>query len=207
MSFDLEQERYGVVNWPNQDGCPGAIGYWNDVNALVVLGLPSVDTDKTDAYLVLQIQGGNPMTVIKGREYVVYFRAWNSNDASGRSGDSANFTLRVAKDGGAAGAPTNAGSITEPDSTNLPGVYAITLTASEMDGNCIVFGGISSTSATVVESQIIFTERDLLADMSAVINGNMAVSGSDNEVLTFTDDNSETITHTYDDSAKTRTVS
>lgn len=85
-----------------------------------------------------------------GVSATVNFLAWDTGNNIGKTGDSANFTLRLIKDGGAATAPTNAGSISEPDSTNMPGVYEITLTATEMEASFITLAGVSSTSDIVI---------------------------------------------------------
>ena len=65
----------------------------------------------------------------------------------GVTGDDSNITLKVVKDG-TAGAV--AGSISEVDATNAPGMYSVPLTALENTGSMISLVGKSSTAATTV---------------------------------------------------------
>ena len=65
---------------------------------------------------------------VRGQSQTIQYVAWDTNANAGKTGDVANHTLRWIKDGVAA-APTN--SPTEVDATNAPGVYKITLTATE----------------------------------------------------------------------------
>ena len=94
-----------------------------------------------------------------GVEATVNFLVWDTANNTGRTGDDSNFTLRLIKDGGAPAAPTNIGTISEPDSTNLPGVYELVLTATEMEAAFITLGGISSTSDTVIYPLFITTAK------------------------------------------------
>ena len=105
-----------------------------------------------------------------GVSATVNFLAWDTANNVGKTGDSGNFTLRLIKDGGVAGAPTNAGSISEPDSTNLKGVYEITLTATEMQAAVITLGGVSSTSDIVIYPLFLTTTTpaNYKADVSAL---------------------------------------
>jgi len=65
----------------------------------------------------------------------------------GVTGDDSNITLKVVKDG-TAGAV--AGSISEVDATNAPGMYSVPLTAAENTGSMISLVGKSDTAATTV---------------------------------------------------------
>lgn len=90
----------------------------------------------------------------KGESLTLQFVAWDTSANSGKTGDSANFTLRWVKDGTSA-APSNSPS--EIDATNLPGVYKITLTASEASCNVGTLGGKSSTSnVSIIPITIVF---------------------------------------------------
>ena len=94
---------------------------------------------------------------VKGVTLTVNFYAYDTANNTGKTGDSANFTLRLVKDGGAAAAPTNAASISEPDSTNMPGVYEIVLTAEEMAANFVTLHGKSSTANIILQPLFIIT--------------------------------------------------
>lgn len=96
---------------------------------------------------------------IKNQSLIVHFVAWDSAAAAARSGDAANFTLRVIKDGVAA-APTNAPA--EVDATNAPGVYKLTLTAAEMNADAITVAGKSSTANVSIIPMHVTTERGLI---------------------------------------------
>jgi hypothetical protein len=74
--------------------------------------------------------------------------AWNTVTQAPQTGDAANLTLRLVRDGGAPAPPTN-GPV-EIDATNMPGWYQVSLTTSECDANVIVLGGKSSTSGVIV---------------------------------------------------------
>ena len=65
----------------------------------------------------------------------------------GVTGDDSNITLKVVKDG-TAGAV--AGSISEVDATNAPGMYSVPLTAAENTGSMISLVGKTSTADTTV---------------------------------------------------------
>ena len=74
----------------------------------------------------------------RGIALTISYVAWDTVNNRGKTGDVAHHALRWVKDGTAA-SPTNAAS--EIDSTNLPGVYKITLTAAETDCDIGTFGG------------------------------------------------------------------
>lgn len=83
----------------------------------------------------------------RGQTITIAFVAWDTVANAGKTADSANFTLRWVKDG-TSSAPTNAAS--EVDSTNAPGVYKLTLTATECTCNSGVLCGKSSTSGVSI---------------------------------------------------------
>ena len=89
--------------------------------------------------------------MIYGTETVLYYRAWDTANNAYKTGDVANHTLRWNKDGTAA-ATTNSPS--EVDATNQPGLYKVTLTATEMQCESGCLGGKSSTSNIV----LVFTD-------------------------------------------------
>ena len=111
---------------------------------------------------------GNDMA-IKNQSYTVNFLAWDTSANAGKTGDLANFTLRIIKDGGAPAVQTN--TVTEPDATNLPGVYELVMTAAEINANFITLGGISSTANIVIFPLFITTERGNLATVDTVVDG------------------------------------
>lgn len=81
--------------------------------------------------------------MLYGVETTLYYRAWDTSGNAYKTGDAANHALYWNKDGSAA-ATTN--SPAEVDASNQPGLYKITLTATEMQCLSGALGGKSSTS-------------------------------------------------------------
>ena len=94
----------------------------------------------------------------KGVQTVVYFNAIDTTDSSPRTGDSANIALYIVKDGGTPASVTN--SVSEVDSTNMPGIYKLTLTSTEMNASMIIVAGKSSTANTAITPAYLTTEID-----------------------------------------------
>lgn len=84
----------------------------------------------------------------KNAAVVVCLQVWNTSSGVGQTGDASNLTLRGVGDGTeyTPGSPT----ITEMDSTNLKGIYKVSLTAAENNYSVNMLGGISSTANVVV---------------------------------------------------------
>lgn len=83
----------------------------------------------------------------KGQSITITYYAWNTSANVYQTGDVANHTLRLLKDGTEA-APTNGAS--EIDATNTPGLYALALTSAEATFNTVDVAGKSSTSNVVL---------------------------------------------------------
>ena len=73
---------------------------------------------------------------------------WDTVNNVGKKGDASNITLRGVRDG-TLFTPSDP-SITQVDSTNLPGVYKASLTASENNGTFLTLGGKSSSTGCVI---------------------------------------------------------
>lgn len=73
--------------------------------------------------------------------------AWNTAAESGKTGDAANHTLRLIRDGVEL-VPT--GIPSEVDSTNCPGLYQINLAAAEMTATTVVLAGKSSSANVII---------------------------------------------------------
>lgn len=97
------------------------------------------------------------MAVIKGKSYTVLFYAWNRSDGTPKTGDAANITVRISKDGGPMSATS--GSPAELDSTYAPGWYRITLTDSEMNADSILVVPRSATSGVACQQMLILTDK------------------------------------------------
>lgn len=95
------------------------------------------------------------------------------SDAS-KTGDAANITARISKDGGASAA-TNDVNPTELDSTNHKGIYIFDLTQAETNANMIVVTPDSSTSNILLDPITIYTvdalaASDINAELLDVLN-------------------------------------
>lgn len=93
---------------------------------------------------------------IMNHEMTACFTAWNTLTNLGSIDDAANMTIRLVLDGEVA-IPTN--SVEEVDSSLLPGVYKILLTADEMNHNAVSVGGKSSTTGVIIVPIHITTEQ------------------------------------------------
>ena len=98
----------------------------------------------------------------------VHFFATDAD--GGKTGDKAQFTLKLVKDGVLDGVD---GSITEVDATNAPGMYWVPLTAAENTGSMITLCGSSSTSGVTI-NPISWTNISSMAAISG------SVSAADN---------------------------
>lgn len=112
------------------------------------------------------------MAVIRGQPLVFEFYVWNISNNQPVTGDAANITVRVSKDGGAL--TTASGSVTEVDSTHAPGMYRIVLTASEMDANAVSVYPRSTTANVRCMSATFYTDR-----------GNISAIRAQTDVLQF----------------------
>jgi hypothetical protein len=83
-------------------------------------------------------------------------------DASGipKTGDAANITAQISKDGGASTALTDTNP-TELDATNHKGVYVFDLSQSESNADLIILSSASSTSGVVIRPLLIYTEPQI----------------------------------------------
>jgi hypothetical protein len=110
---------------------------------------------------------------IKGQSITVSYTAWDTANGAPKTGDVANHTIYIIKDG-TAGAATNSPS--EVDATNCPGEYKITLTAAEMTASTVVVCGESSTSDIQIIPVKIVTELGTLATLDTVADAIKAVT-------------------------------
>lgn len=87
-----------------------------------------------------------------------------------KTGDAANITAYVSKDGGAASARADT-SATELDATNAKGVYFFDVAQSESNGDILVFSAKSSTSGIQIDPLIVFTVPANFTTFSIDSNG------------------------------------
>jgi|GEM_PF-4701320 len=108
----------------------------------------------------------------RGVSMTIHYVAVDATTNMGKTGDAANHTLRWIKDGTPL-VPTN--SPVEVDATNCPGIYKLTLTASETDCNIGTLGGKSSTANVSIIPKTIEFER--LPDAAPGASGGVPVIG------------------------------
>lgn len=113
---------------------------------------------------------------LKGKTLTVTFTVWDTDNQVPKTGDAANLTMRVIKDGVPAAA-------TNTPSENENGEYSLELTADEMDANYVTVEGSSSTANVVVFPVHIVTEQNYLTKLFDRL-GSFTGSG-DNTVLGF----------------------
>jgi hypothetical protein len=112
---------------------------------------------------------------LKDQALTVCYVAWNTSTNAGQTGDATNHTLKLIQDG-TEGSPTN--SPAQVDSTNAPGVYSLALTAADMNYNCVVLCGKSSTANVVVIPLVITTERGVLPTVAPTNAGGFITLGT-----------------------------
>lgn len=116
-----------------------------------------------------------------GQSVTIQYVAWDNSASSGKTGDSANHTLRWVKDG-TSSATTNSPS--EIDSTNAPGVYKITMTATEAQCQVGTLAGKSSTAnVSIVPITITFEN---LPTASPASSGGLPTCGTGSNQLSTT---------------------
>lgn len=84
----------------------------------------------------------------KNTAVTVTLTAWDTINNIGKTGESGNITVRAVGDGTefTPGTP----SITEVDSTNLKGVYSVSLSAGENNYSFVTLGGVCSTAGIAI---------------------------------------------------------
>ncbi|MDR0307636.1 MAG: hypothetical protein LBI42_12480 [Chitinispirillales bacterium] len=124
---------------------------------------------------------------IRNQELTVNFLVWDTENNCGKTGDAANITLKIIKDGAVFN--VNAGRVTEVSAANTPGIYQIILTASEMDANFICVSGVSSSNKVVVYPAFIQTESGELVEIKNMLHQikNIMPGGTSNQFATKQD--------------------
>lgn len=105
---------------------------------------------------------------IKAQPMYVHLMAWDTSANAGKTGDAANFTLRVARDGTVV-TRSSGSAIVELDATNAPGLYAVHLDASDMNGDVISLIGKSATSNVSLMPVSVTTNLGTVAAVSGAV--------------------------------------
>ena len=105
---------------------------------------------------------------IKAQPLTITLTAIDSATGKRKSGDSANITPYLIKDG-TAGARHDATAVSEPDSTNCPGDYKIVLDSTDTNANSITVTGKSATAGIEIIPVKIVTEQGKIATLDGLI--------------------------------------
>lgn len=83
--------------------------------------------------------------------------AWDTVNSTEKTGDAANITAQISKDGGATAA-TDDVNPTELDATDAPGIYIFDVTQAETNADLMILFAKSATSDIKIEPVIIYTQ-------------------------------------------------
>ena len=83
--------------------------------------------------------------------------AWDNSLGVEKTGDAANISAQISKDG-AAPAATNDVAPTELDATDAPGVYLFDMLQAETNADLVVISPVSSTTDIVLRPVFIYTK-------------------------------------------------
>ena len=115
---------------------------------------------------------------VASQKLAVY--AYDTSAGAAKTGDAANITAEISKDG-AASAATNDANPTELDATDHPGIYIFDLTQAETNADLVIVSAVSSTSADIsIEPVIAYTvpgtNAGVLAALADVAHGGSAAT-------------------------------
>ena len=98
-----------------------------------------------------------------------YIYAWDAANSAAKTGDAANITAQISKDGGAAAA-TNDANPTELDATDHPGTYYFDALQAETNADEIIVTPVSSTDDIVIRPLFIYTSPPLSVDTNGAVS-------------------------------------
>lgn len=98
---------------------------------------------------------------VASQKVAVY--AWDTVNRVAKTGDAANITGQISKDGGAAGA-TNDANPTELDATNFPGVYIFDMAQAETNAELVIIQAKSSSTGISILPVLIYPITDVTAE-------------------------------------------
>ena len=82
--------------------------------------------------------------------------AWDGASGAAKTGDAANISAQISKDG-AACAATNDAAPTELDAADAPGIYIFDLEQAETNADMVVIAPVSSTADVIIRPIITYT--------------------------------------------------
>ena len=92
--------------------------------------------------------------------------AWDQSSGVAKTGDAAQISAQISKDGGACAA-TNDAVPTELDSVDAPGIYIFDMHQDETNADLVVITPVSSTTDIVLRPVIIYTQTVMRGTDSA----------------------------------------
>lgn len=119
---------------------------------------------------------------ISSQKLAVY--AWDTLNRVAKTGDAANITGKISKDGGAS-ASTNDTNPTELDATDFPGVYIFDLTQAETNADLVILQAKSSTSNISILPVLCYTTLDLKTSQAEPGQGAPAATTSVAEKVNY----------------------
>lgn len=99
--------------------------------------------------------------------------AWDTDADAPKTGDAANITAQISKDGGATAA-TNDVNPTELDATDAKGIYIFDMEQAESNGDLIVLSPVSGTANIQLEPVILYTITPMRGTDSAALATGLA---------------------------------
>jgi len=114
------------------------------------------------------------------QKVVVY--AWDTVNRVAKTGDAANITGQISKDGGAAAA-TNDASPTELDATNFPGAYIFDMAQAETNADLIILQAKSTSTGISIFPVFIYT--GISSDMTSISGSSTAADKLEASALTI----------------------
>lgn len=110
---------------------------------------------------------------VAGQKIALY--AFDTTTSAAKTGDAANITPYVSKDGGAVTVLGTA-TVAELSSTNAPGLYELTLTQAETNADRLLFSAKSSTANVSLVPVQVFTRPPYFSSLVISSGGNVSVA-------------------------------
>ena len=112
---------------------------------------------------------------VASQKIVVF--AWDNAAGAPKTGDAANISAQISKDGGATAA-TNDVAPTELDATDAKGIYLFDMTQAETNADLVILSAVSSTADIDLQPVIIYTVEFGIANLNLGIIFGTAQTGT-----------------------------
>jgi hypothetical protein len=117
---------------------------------------------------------------VASQKVAVY--AWDTVNRVAKTGDAANITGKISKDGGGQ-ATTDDVNPTELDATNFPGVYLFDMATAETNADFIILQAKTTTTGIAILPVLIYT--GISADMASISGSSTAADKLEASALTI----------------------